>query len=155
MKELSVRAATYKALGLLLLALVFGLIGWRERTGRVVAIVSGVLLAVIGLVSFVSKLYRAGAIEQPAQKETTLDRAKPVESRSFAVANAAETHTAGDFVEYSVNKTWAELGDMFDLSTPERAVGSFGIRAATSTDFAALLNKATIGLPRQPEGSWK
>jgi hypothetical protein len=40
------------------------------------------------------------------------------------------------------------------LSTPERTVGSFGVRA-TSTDFATLINKATIGLPRQPEGSWK
>ena len=55
-------------------------------------------------------------------------------------------------MEYAVNKTWAELGNAFDLSTPEKAVGSFGIHAR-GKDLAALVNKATIGLPTLPEGS--
>jgi hypothetical protein len=44
---------------------------------------------------------------------------------------------------------------VFDLSSPEKAVGSFGIRSAGETDLAALVNKATIGAPRLPEGLLK
>jgi hypothetical protein len=95
---------------------------------------------------------RDSTIQRPEQRDTKLDRAAPGDSKSAAAASAAGKNTTG-FVEYPVNKTWAELGDMFDMSTPEKAAASVGIRTTGSTDIAALLNKATIGLPTLPEGS--
>jgi len=80
---------------------------------------------------------------------------EPAERRISGFTNAPGASAAGDFVEYPVNKTWAELGDMFDLSTPEETVASFGIHALGGDDLADLINKATIGLQTQPHASWK
>jgi predicted Ser/Thr protein kinase len=148
----------------LLLALVFGLISWHERIGRVVAIVIMGLGAVVGLAAVVMLLRhqtslftdvlkdRDSTIQRPEPRNTKLDRVAPGDSKSVVAASAAGKNSAG-FVEYTVNKTWAELGDVFDLSTPEKAVASVSIGATSGTDFATLLNKATVGLPKLPEGS--
>jgi hypothetical protein len=58
-------------------------------------------------------------------------------------------------VEYPVNKTWAELGDMFDLTSPEKAAASFNLRAVGGSDLATLLDKVAIGIAPMPEGSMK
>jgi predicted Ser/Thr protein kinase len=146
----------------LLLALVFGLISWHERIGRVVAIVTMGLAAVALIASvplflgYFDNLRHVATRDQDqrAQIETNLDRAARVESKSFGVTRRAGNSAATTgFVEYPVNKTCAELGDMFDMSTPEKAVASVGIRITGSTDIATLLNKATIGLGTLPKGS--
>jgi predicted Ser/Thr protein kinase len=194
----------------LALALVFGLVGWRERLGRVVAIAVLGLLTLGVAVACINILYtfpHARAKAMAADRERRIEAVRrrlgslqaleanletryttnnrqvkanlleieavraelkrleepspslrgpePTELRTFGFTNAAGTSAAGDFMEYPVNKTWAELGDMFDLSTPERAVGSFGIRGVGGADIGALVNKATIGGPRLPEGSIK
>jgi hypothetical protein len=153
---------TFTALGLLL-ALVFGIISWNERVGRVIAIVT-LGLVVIAVVPFFTKSRTASggtgflwypAMQQVETNDTPPRSTQPPASLSSRVNTPAATSAAADFVKYPVNKTWAELGDMFDLSTPERAVGSFGLRAVGGADMGALLNKTTIGLPRLPEGSVK
>jgi predicted Ser/Thr protein kinase len=150
----------------LLLALVFGLISWHERIGRVVAIVTMGLAAVVALAAVVSLLRhqtslftdvlkdRDSTIQRPEQRDTKLDRAAPGVSKSAAIASAAGKNSAG-FVEYSVNKTWAELGDMFDLSSPEKAAASIGIHAIGDMDLATLCNQTVFGSSNLPEGSLK
>jgi serine/threonine protein kinase len=148
----------------LTLALVFGIISWHERIGRVVAIVILCLAAVaviILIIGYTISWYDHR--ESPDSATTTpppvappvVPPVAPAVSNSPSFTNTSGTNAAGDFVEYAVNKTWPELGDVFDLSSPEKAVGSFGIRSAGETDLAALVNKATIGAPRLPEGLLK
>jgi predicted Ser/Thr protein kinase len=213
----------------LFLALVFGIIGWRERLGRVVAIVVFGLLALGGGGVLIALLYRTPTSQAERTKQAEADdpaaNYRRVRQRLAALENfesSLESHyttnnnlvktnliqieetraemnrlekgdpglraeypgeksisvlsdggataggspdgtphtstptgtsATGDFVEYPVNKTWAELGDMFDLSSPEKAAASFSIRLAGGSDLATLLNEAAIGFPPIPVGS--
>jgi hypothetical protein len=141
----------------LTLALVFGIISWHERIGRVVAIVILCLTAaaVITLAIGWSIKWFKPQNSNPSAMAADSPPAKPIQSSSISVNRTDASEAAGDFVEYAVNKTWAELGDVFDLSSPEKTVGSFGIHASGGTDLAALVNKATIGSQPLPEGSLK
>jgi predicted Ser/Thr protein kinase len=155
-------ALTFTAL-CLLLALVFGIISWQERIGRTIAIVTlglGVICSVLAFMLYFTTSRGNGSTAYPVMQQVKTNdiprrATEPQESRFSRANNPAGPNAAGDFVEYAVNKTWAELGDMFDLSTPEKAVGSFGVRAVGGSDMGALVNKTTIGLPRLPEGSMK
>jgi serine/threonine protein kinase len=138
----------------LALAVVFGIIGWQERVGRVVAtvILSLAAVAVITLtvVSFVR--HHRSLTSATTSPPPLLPPVAPVQSNPVTVTHTPGIEATGDFVEYAVNKTWTELGDMFDLSSPEKAVGSFGIHAR-GADLATMVNKTTIGAPTLPEGS--
>jgi serine/threonine protein kinase len=211
-------ALIFGGLGVML-ALIFGILSWRERIGRVVTVVTAGLL-VLGLAVWLLFLQSEGQSRAEAQAaarnaelqfsksvrdayqnfsqhlmdlqteevdlesryttnnplvqtnllkieavRTALKRLEeanpglrtldPVVSSTSSLTKATRASAAGDFVEYSVNKTWVELGDMFDLSTPEKAVASAGIRMNGSSDVATLLNKTMIGLPTLSEGSIK
>lgn len=82
-------------------------------------------------------------------------QAQPVEWVEFADLNlsaAGSTDATGaapaSFRRYSVGQSWEELGQPRNLSTPEQAVASFGLRLLSGEDHATVLAETTLGLPR-------
>lgn len=82
-------------------------------------------------------------------------QAQPLEWVEFAHLNLAtlnSTLTTGaapaQFRRYSVGRSWEELGHPQNLSTPEQAVATFGLRLLSGEDHATVLTETTLGLPR-------
>jgi serine/threonine protein kinase len=63
------------------------------------------------------------------------------------------TNLPPGFRGYAVNRTMVELGDRFDLSTPESALASVVVRC--DGDITELLNKATIDSHPATKVMWK
>ena len=73
--------------------------------------------------------------------------------RARREAEAAE-RDAGEFRSYPVDRTWPDLGDRLDFSTPETAAASaiWHIEGGVD-DPATVIGKAFLDVPRLPAGS--
>jgi serine/threonine protein kinase len=141
----------------------------RPATGlawKLAALVTAVVLvnAVVAFIALRPAPPQPGKAANPAAKARSTKPGGPFIAKlpQGKVPAAVTAHPAPPpaakpadaFRQYAVNKSWAEVRDEADPSTPEAAWASMLARFLRHDDPAAVINDTTVGVPKLPAGSY-